>query len=144
MSEDILFDTDEYGGRIDGDYGVDLKVTTSVNVKEVYVSVNSEYGFVFTKDDKDILADLIKALEKGIKILEGNMTTDKTDYEVIGAELCKFHSKYKGWKLYRAWNVRENHGKMLYFATSPKNDILMSRNLSGIKAKVRGEDGYYE
>lgn len=71
MSEDILFDTDEYGGRIDGDYGVDLKVTTSVNVKEVYVSVNSEYGFVFTKDDKDILADLIKALEKGIKILEG-------------------------------------------------------------------------
>lgn len=70
------------------------------------------------------------------------MTTEKTDYAIIGNEMCKFHSKYKGWKLYRAWNVRDNHGKMLYFAISPKNDLVRSRNLSGIKDAVSGADGY--
>ena len=70
--------------------------------------------------------------------------TEKTDYAVIGNEMCKFHSKYKGWKLYRAWNMREGHGKMLYFAISPKNDLIRARNLYDIKGKVRECDGYYD
>lgn len=68
--------------------------------------------------------------------------TDGTKFIMIGNEYCKFHSKYKGWKLYRAWNIREDHGKMLYFAISPKNDLVRSRNLSGIKDAVSECDGY--
>lgn len=69
---------------------------------------------------------------------------DTSNYTMIGSEYCKFHSKYKGWKLYRAWNIRDDHGKMLYFAISPKNDLIRARNLYGIKAEVREADGYYE
>ena len=67
---------------------------------------------------------------------------NETKFVMIGNEYCKFHSKYMGWALYRAWNIQEDHGKMLYFAISPKNDLVRSRNLSGIKGSVRGADGY--
>lgn len=61
----------------------------------------------------------------------------KGDYAVIGDEMCKYHSTYYGWRLYRAWNVKENHGKMKYFAVSPMNDLVRSKNLDGIKEQVR-------
>ena len=65
-----------------------------------------------------------------------------SEYMVIGNEYCVLHSTYYGWRLYRAWNTAKDHGKMLYFAVSPKNDLIRSKNLSGIKEAVRGADGY--
>ena len=50
---------------------------------------------------------------------------------------CKYHSDYYGWHLYRAWDIPHNHGKMLYFATTDKGDLLGAKNLDGIKERVR-------
>lgn len=53
---------------------------------------------------------------------------------------CKFRSIYKGWQLFRAWDIANDHGKMLYFATNvtPSGGltILEARNFDGIKKKV--------
>ena len=59
----------------------------------------------------------------------------KEGYEIIEGEYCKYHSTYKKWKIYRAWNVVEDHGKMKYFATQ-YSKILRAGNLGGIKDKV--------
>ena len=62
-------------------------------------------------------------------------------FTVISGDYAKYHSTYKGWKLYRAWNVQENHGKMRYFGVS-EGKIVEAKNLSGIKYKVSAEDDY--
>ena len=55
----------------------------------------------------------------------------------IGDVYYKYHSTYYGWKLYRAWDLFGNHGKMNYLAISSKMDALRAKNLSGIKDAVR-------
>ena len=55
-------------------------------------------------------------------------------YKAISGDYCKFHSNYKGYEIYRAWNIPENHGKMRYFAVRD-GEVIEARNLSGIKAK---------
>lgn len=55
-------------------------------------------------------------------------------YKVISGDYCKFHSNYKGYEIYRAWNILEGHGKMRYFAVKD-GDIREAKNLSGIKGK---------
>ena len=65
------------------------------------------------------------------------MVIKEEEYVGIGGEYCKYHSTYYGWKLYRAWNIKDNHGKMKYFAVSPMNDLVRAKNLDGIKAQVR-------
>ena len=57
---------------------------------------------------------------------------EKDGYKIISGDYCKFHSKYKGWDLYRAWNIPENHGKMRYFAVKD-DEIREAKNLSEIK-----------
>lgn len=59
----------------------------------------------------------------------------KDGYEIIDKEYCKYHSTYKHWKLYRAWNVVEGHGKMKYYALQ-YSKILRAKNLGGIKDQV--------
>ena len=66
---------------------------------------------------------------------EPECEAEKDGYEVIEGEQCKYHSTYKHWKIYRAWNIQENHGKMKYFATQ-YSKILRAGNLSGIKDKI--------
>lgn len=58
----------------------------------------------------------------------------KEGYKIISGDYCKFHSDYKGWELYRAWNIPGGHGKMRYFAVKD-GDVREARNLSGIKEK---------
>lgn len=62
------------------------------------------------------------------------------DFKMINGEYCKYHSLYKGWELYRGWNILGNHGRMLYFAVgfTAKGGltILTAKNLSGIKEAV--------
>lgn len=65
-------------------------------------------------------------------------TTEKEGYEVIENEYCKYHSTYKKWKIYRAWNIPENHGKMKYFALQ-YSKILRADNLMSIKDKISKE-----
>lgn len=60
-------------------------------------------------------------------------------YKIINGDYCKYHSKYKGWELYRAWNVQKDHGKMRYFAVKDDDHWVMAGNLSGIKDKVSEE-----
>lgn len=63
-------------------------------------------------------------------------------YTRIRGETCKLHLKrpYKGWTIYRAWNIPENHGKMKYFAVKD-GYIKSARNLSGIKEEVTKNEG---
>ena len=56
-------------------------------------------------------------------------------YEIISGDYVKYHSKYKGWDLYRAWNIEENHGKMRYFAVKG-DETREAKNLSGIKRQA--------
>ena len=71
---------------------------------------------------------------------EDEITTETiqgVDYYTIRGEKCRLHLKkpYKGWNIYRAWNLFEGHGKMKYFAV--KDGMIKSaRNLSGIKDEV--------
>ena len=65
---------------------------------------------------------------------EDTGTEESGGYTLISGDRCKFHSNYKGWKLYRAWDVSEDHGKMRYFAVKDE-EIREARNLSGIKAE---------
>lgn len=69
--------------------------------------------------------------EMEVKTIQG------IDFYKIRGEQCKLHLKkpYKGWKIYRAWNMIEGHGKMKYFAVKD-GEILTARNLSGIKDEV--------
>ena len=68
--------------------------------------------------------------------VEEDVSLDHIDgYEVISGDYAKKHSVYKGWTLYRAWNIAEDHGKMRYFAVKD-SDVLEAKNLSGIKDKV--------
>lgn len=75
----------------------------------------------YTSDDNEITTEDISGIQ----------------YTLIRGERCKLHLKkpYKGWDIYRAWNVIENHGKMKYFAVKD-DDVLSARNLSGIKDAV--------
>lgn len=63
-----------------------------------------------------------------------------SDVTYIDGEYCKHHSTLYGWDIYRAWNLRENHGKMRYFAVRDKMSIE-AKNLSGIKDRIRREVG---
>ena len=57
------------------------------------------------------------------------------EYTKIRGEMCKKHGPYKKWMIYRAWNVREDHGKMKYFAVKD-GEVLSAGNLGGIKDQV--------
>lgn len=55
----------------------------------------------------------------------------------INGSTCKFHSVYKGWEIYRAWDVVEDHGRMLYYGVKDKGmTTVQSRNLGGLKAVI--------
>ena len=57
----------------------------------------------------------------------------------IEGSTCKFHSVYKGWEIYRAWDVVEDHGRMLYFGvgiTDRGLTTVKARNLDGVKAAI--------
>ena len=55
---------------------------------------------------------------------------------------CVFHSKYKGFSIYRAHNMQYDRPKMEYHASMVRGgDIIKveSSNLSGIKKKITEE-----
>lgn len=57
----------------------------------------------------------------------------------IEGNTCKFHSIYKGWEIYRAWDVVEDHGRMLYFGVGATEEgliVVKARNLGGIKDAI--------
>jgi len=54
----------------------------------------------------------------------------------FGDRFVKFHSTYKGWDLYREWNVYAGHGMMSYFAVMDGKEPLHAENLMGIKHAV--------
>lgn len=57
----------------------------------------------------------------------------------ICGSTCKFHSVYKGWLIYRAWDLEEDHGRMLYYGLGSTEDGLITikaRNLGGIKSAI--------
>lgn len=97
-----------------GDTTVDMLINT-------FLVAFIDNGYGVDEEDDDITMEEFNA---------------ETYYKIRG-ELCKLHLKkpYKGWKIYRAWNVNEGHGKMKYFAVKD-DEILSARNLSGIKDEV--------
>lgn len=73
------------------------------------------------------------------------MNEDAKYFTEIGAFLV-FHSKYKGYMIYRQWNPLQDRGMMSYFgikwpteevssATKPTVSIH-AKNLDGIKAAI--------
>ena len=57
----------------------------------------------------------------------------------INGSTCKFHSVYKGWEIYRAWDVVEDHGRMLYYgvkATDKGMTTVQAKNLDSVKAMI--------
>lgn len=82
------------------------------------------YLLAFLHDGKHV--DYDETEDEDMEEIEG--------YKTISGDYCKYHSTYKGWELYRAWNIPEKHGKMRYFAVKD-NEIREARNLSGIKDK---------
>lgn len=60
-------------------------------------------------------------------------------FTTIERTTCKFHSNYKGWAIYRAWDIVEDHGRMLYFGvgiTDRGLTTVKARNLDGVKAAI--------
>ena len=84
------------------------------------------YLLAFLHDGKHVDYDDndVDDVNGGLEPIEG--------YKIISGDYAKFHSKYKGWELYRAWNISEDHGKMRYFAVKD-DEIREAKNLSGIK-----------
>jgi len=56
-----------------------------------------------------------------------------------GERWCVFHSTYKGWEVWREWNLVRNHGMMSYFAVCDGEEPLHARNLSGIRDRISEE-----
>lgn len=97
----------------------------------------------------DVLA-ILETFKDELKAIDGaydNPIVKKEAERMDGEELilimnypCRFHSEYKGWEIYRAWDIMNDHGRMLYFASgiTPEGGltILQAKNLSGIKKKV--------
>lgn len=52
-----------------------------------------------------------------------------------------YHSDYKGWQLFREWDIVGKHGRMSYFAVNDGDEPLHAKNLSGIKDAVSTEVG---
>ena len=60
----------------------------------------------------------------------------------FGPRWVVFHSNYKGWQLFREWDVIGKHGRMSYFAVNEDEmEPLHSTNLSGIKDEVSKKVG---
>ena len=90
------------------------------------------YLLAFLHDGKHVDYD-VDEVNDDLEKIEG--------YAIISGDHAVFHSKYKGFDLYRAWNMEENHGKMRYFAVK-NGKILEAKNLSGIKRKASAEKDY--
>lgn len=61
-----------------------------------------------------------------------------TDTTMIEGHTCRYHSDYKGWKIYRA--IDGGQPRMCYFGIGFTDvgglTTVTSRNLSGIKDKI--------
>lgn len=106
-----------------------------------------ELGCYQTLDVLEILETFKDELKAADKRYENPIMVKKEVERMDGEELtlimnypCRFHSVYKGWEIYRAWDIVNDHGRMLYFASgiTPEGGltILQAKNLSGIKARV--------
>ena len=52
----------------------------------------------------------------------------------INGHVAKFHSEYRAWSIYRCYDG--GNPRMLYFGVGG-GTVLESRNLDGIKAKIK-------
>lgn len=53
-----------------------------------------------------------------------------------GQRWCRFHSDYKGWGIWREWDLCGGHGRMSYFGVKDGEEPLHAKNLDGIKAAI--------
>lgn len=112
-----------------------------------YITIRGDGGGRILDVHKDTAAEIVAILEYMGLVLKNNDLSIEEAERMDGEELtlimnypCKFHSMYKGWEIYRAWDIVNDHGRMLYFASgiTPEGGltILQAKNLSGIKARV--------
>ena len=112
-----------------------------------YITIRGDGGGKILDVHRDTAAELVTILEyMGLTLKNNDLSIEEVE-RMEGEELtiimnypCRFHSMYKGWEIYRAWDIANDHGKMLYFASgiTPKcgHTILQAGNLSGIKKRV--------
>lgn len=113
-----------------------------------YIAIRGDGGGKILDVHRDTAAELVTILEYfNITTLKNNDLEIEEVERMEGEKLtlimnypCRFHSMYKGWELYRAWDIVNDHGRMLYFASgiTPEGGltILQAGNLSGIKKRV--------
>lgn len=112
----------DFGGKI-----LELGHWKMLDVLEILDSIRDELKRADERYDNPIV-------KKEAERMDGEELTLIMNYP------CRFHSEYKGWEIYRAWDIVNDHGRMLYFASgiTPEGGltILQAKNLSGIKARV--------